>query len=468
MSRFLIIPTLLALLVLLVILVTSIQKGNSVQRSSAANAQYSYQSTGATVSTNGNSVKVFLNTGTEPVVFAKTTIVYNPAQLQLVDNVVKSSKLVSEVTRTSTQNANSTGKLTLVATACSSTDKACFSLSAPSGTFDIATLTFKPTAGFTSGSSTVSIDTANSQVVTSSSVAISLAGQQFTLSYPTSTSTPHSTPVITTPVPTIKPTLAPTLTPSPVTSGAFSAQYFNNKTLSGTPVLTRTETNINYDWQLSSPASGVTSDNFSVRWTSNQSFNGGIYRFTVRADDGIRVFVDNNKIVDQWKDQSATTYTVDYPVTSGTHKVIVEYYESGWSAVAKVNWAQQVAQDQYFTAEYFANKTFSGTAVVRQVSSVNFDWGYGAPNNTGLPVDNFSVRFKKNVYFAAGTYRFSMTIDDDGRLFVDGKLVIDQWRDQSATTYTTDVVLTEGLHLIQMDYGEAYVKAIAKLSWIKI
>jgi hypothetical protein len=65
------------------------------------------------------------------------------------------------------------------------------------------------------------------------------------------------------------------------------------------------------------------------------SFVGGTYRFTVTGDDGIRVRLDGVVILDGWKDQGATTYTVDIPVTAGEHTIVVEYYEGGSTAVAK-------------------------------------------------------------------------------------------------------------------------------------
>jgi glucose/arabinose dehydrogenase len=122
-------------------------------------------------------------------------------------------------------------------------------------------------------------------------------------------------------------------------SGAFRAQYFNNTTLTGTPLLDRCETSINYDWGLGGPDNGVPNNNFSTRWTGSFNFAAGSYVFTARADDGIRVYVDSVLVIDEWIDQAATTYQATRTLTAGAHTVVVEYYEHGGAAVAQVSWA---------------------------------------------------------------------------------------------------------------------------------
>jgi PA14 domain len=82
----------------------------------------------------------------------------------------------------------------------------------------------------------------------------------------------------------------------------------------------------------------VSTDNFSVRWTGTHSFEAGDYTFTARSDDGIRVWVDGELIIDQWKDQPATTYNATRTMTPGEHQVKVEYYEKAEAAVAEVSW----------------------------------------------------------------------------------------------------------------------------------
>ncbi len=125
--------------------------------------------------------------------------------------------------------------------------------------------------------------------------------------------------------------------------GQWRAEYFNNKTLGGTPALTRCETAIDYTWGTARPAAGINADGFSVRWTGQFDFAAGTYRFALTGDDGIRLFLDGVPIINGWKNQAATTYTLTRGVTAGRHEVRVEHYDNTGSAVAKASWTTVVA-----------------------------------------------------------------------------------------------------------------------------
>jgi len=118
--------------------------------------------------------------------------------------------------------------------------------------------------------------------------------------------------------------------------------------------------------------------------------------------------------------------------------------------------------------EYFANRHLSGSPkMIRTDAQIDFDWGKGAPY-PGLPTDDFSVRWTREVYFQEGTYRFTTETDDGVRLWVDGRLVIDQWRDMARTVFWVDVDLGDGVHLVCVDYYEAGGAAVARLSWARL
>jgi hypothetical protein len=91
--------------------------------------------------------------------------------------------------------------------------------------------------------------------------------------------------------------------------------------------------------------------------------------------------------------------------------------------------------------------------VSRNESAVDHNWGLASPA-PGIASDHFVARWTRVTSFEAGTYVFTVTADDGVRLFVDGKLVIDRWVDQSATTYTTNLALASGQHTVVMEYYE--------------
>ncbi len=260
----------------------------------------------------------------------------------------------------------------------------------------------------------------------------------------------------------------------------WKGEYFDNKTLSSSPLMVRDDGTGFIDfWWPDSPGNecGLGPDNFSVRWTRSVYFDASTYRFTVTGDDGFRLYIDDQLILDKWIDQPPTTYTADVPLSAGNHSIKMEYYEAAGGAVASLTWTQgscivSVLSD-HWKGEYFNNdKTFSGSpAMVRDDGTgfINFNWGTGSPSSTcGIGADNFSVRWTRTVSFTSGTYRFTVTSDDGFRLYVDGTLKLDKWFDQPPTTYTVDVQLTAGNHTITMEYYENGVGAVAKLSWERI
>lgn len=123
-------------------------------------------------------------------------------------------------------------------------------------------------------------------------------------------------------------------------SGGLRASYFNNLTLTGAPALVRTDATVNFDWSVSSPAAAITVDNFSARWEGQiEAPVSGAYTFTTTSDDGIRLFIDNQLIIDKFIDQAPTDWTGSITLTAGKHDIKLEYYERGGGAVAKLSWA---------------------------------------------------------------------------------------------------------------------------------
>jgi hypothetical protein len=119
----------------------------------------------------------------------------------------------------------------------------------------------------------------------------------------------------------------------------------------------------------------VDTDNFSVRWTRSINFAAGTYRFTASSDDGMRVWVDNNQIIDVWYDSSAHTVESDLYLTSGDHIVRVEYYEAGGQAVAQFDWDLVSNFDSGWYGEYYNNAFLAGPpAFARNDAQIDFYW----------------------------------------------------------------------------------------------
>jgi LysM repeat protein len=115
----------------------------------------------------------------------------------------------------------------------------------------------------------------------------------------------------------------------------FSDKYFSEFALE------RQDLEVNFNWFTGSPFNSGTQDRFSVRWEKVEYFKGGPYRFYAIADDGVRVYVDDQLIIDAWVIQPATEYKADLDLSDGPHKIVVEYYEEAEDAQIRVYWEQR-------------------------------------------------------------------------------------------------------------------------------
>ncbi len=103
--------------------------------------------------------------------------------------------------------------------------------------------------------------------------------------------------------------------------------------------------------------------------------------------------------------------------------------------------------------------------------AVSYSWGSGAPVingvSTGAPVDNFSVKFVTTAFFTAGTYRFTVQVDDGARLYVDGLLLINGWQSGlGLRTLQADYTFVgDGNHTITVEMFDAVGDATIVASW---
>jgi hypothetical protein len=116
----------------------------------------------------------------------------------------------------------------------------------------------------------------------------------------------------------------------------WNAEYFGNQSLTGTPLVTREEAAIFNDWKLGKPAHGVPTNNFSARWTGKRYFHAGFYRFGLFSDDGVRLRVDGELLVNAWRVGRAEHHSPATYLTTGYHDFVVEYFESEGEAEVRL------------------------------------------------------------------------------------------------------------------------------------
>jgi hypothetical protein len=262
----------------------------------------------------------------------------------------------------------------------------------------------------------------------------------------------------------------PTHTPdTSVDITRWRGEYFNSPDLSGTPALVRDDSAIAFDWGNGSPGSGVPIDNFSARWTRTLYFTGGRYRFQTSVDDGVRLWVDDQLLIDEWNDGPERDFTADYTLDSGDHDVAVEYYDNVGDACMHLTWERSAPETfTHWMGQYWANAKLKGTPELeRDDVDINFNWGTGAVVSW-MPVDRFSARWSRTIRFNAGTYRFNARVDDGVRMWVDDDLILDSWQNGSVRLISVDYSLAAGNHDITVEYFENVSRAQIRVWWARI
>ncbi|MEA3224786.1 MAG: PA14 domain-containing protein, partial [Planctomycetota bacterium] len=137
--------------------------------------------------------------------------------------------------------------------------------------------------------------------------------------------------------------------------GGLKAEYFDNRNLAGEPVLTRVDPQIDFDWGggdvpgENSPDAGIAVDEFSARWSGELEVDiTDEYVFTVAANNGFRLFLDGQEIINYWENPTTATRQSDpIELIAGTsHSIRMEYYEGVGTAIAQLSWASSARQEQ--------------------------------------------------------------------------------------------------------------------------
>ncbi|MGB1251264.1 MAG: PA14 domain-containing protein [Candidatus Promineifilaceae bacterium] len=270
----------------------------------------------------------------------------------------------------------------------------------------------------------------------------------------------------------------------------WTASYWNNTDFSGAPVLVRQESDIFYEWRRQSPAPNIVNANdFSARWERNLTFTAGTYEFKARADDQMRIFVDGRIVIDQWYAEredhtydrrTQTTSTGLVYMTAGAHDILVEYVEFGDQATAQVTWDRVLrpndnvappAATQFvgpWTGAYYPNTNLRGApSFVREDANIDFDWERGSPA-TDWKKDAFSIRWTNEVKFSPGRYRFTAIADDGVRVYVNNRLLINEWADSVIHGVNREITILDDSTSLKVEYREGLGEAEVRVFWVLV
>ncbi|HRO23392.1 MAG TPA: PA14 domain-containing protein, partial [Promineifilum sp.] len=85
------------------------------------------------------------------------------------------------------------------------------------------------------------------------------------------------------------------------------------------------------------PGPGINSDFWSARFTRQFTARAGQYRIILTSDDGSRLFINNQLIIDNWRAQAATSVSTDFFTNGGTMDVRVEFFDRTGGALLRAD-----------------------------------------------------------------------------------------------------------------------------------
>lgn len=251
----------------------------------------------------------------------------------------------------------------------------------------------------------------------------------------------------------------------------WNAVAFPSENFSGEPVPINGGliSEIDFQWGNGSPAPGIPTDHFSTRFQRVISVaDTGLYEFNVHANDGVRIYIDGELVLDRWGASGPNNYRFARYLEKGTHKIKVEQYEGLGLSALSFSWHPVHFSNGWYGIAY-PNPNFSGTPVVigngEPFSALRFDWNEGAPA-AGIPTDYFSTRFIRQITVSQdGLYTLDLHANDGARVYIDGKLILDRWSASGPENYRKVVFLEKGQHMVKVEHYEGVGVAALSFDW---
>lgn len=161
----------------------------------------------------------------------------------------------------------------------------------------------------------------------------------------------------------------------------LKGEYFNNKDLSGTAVATQTDKRIGYEWTMGSGVAGINKNDFSVRWTGElRPTESGTYDFIVSGDDGYRLFINNEKVIDEYKEGALRERKYTKVITAGQkYSIRLEYFQAGGGASIDFAWMKQGDDNR------FKNELDKADVIVAFIGHSSASEGEASDRSFALP-----------------------------------------------------------------------------------
>ena len=201
------------------------------------------------------------------------------------------------------------------------------------------------------------------------------------------------------------------------------AEYFRRPNFRGAPKQT-IDTVVNFDWAKGPPFAGFPADTFSVRLTGRVKAPAtGTYTFTTNSDDGVRLWLNDSLVINQWNDHGAKDHSATVNLIAGElYKLKMEYYENKGKAVIKLFWtypgkSREVIgkahlfppqKEEFKVGDYLTHeKRVNSFRKPEHISEITVLNGDGRRYVYGIPV--YNLKQKEATFAVAGATRGNKT-----------------------------------------------------------
>jgi len=275
------------------------------------------------------------------------------------------------------------------------------------------------------------------------------------------------------------------------TGNGLLGEYFATPSLAS-PVLSRIDATINFDWASNAPDVGLPTDGFSVRWTGQvQASFSGRHTFYTNTDDGVRLWIGGSLIINDWVDHITTENSGVVDLVAGQkYDLKMEYYEAAKLASAQLSWSSQcksreiIPQSQLYSppavcptavdgtgtglvGQYFDNPDLTVLRVTRTDPAISFVWPAGTSPHPAIAAGSYSVRWTGQVQARYTGFTTLYLVSEDGaRLFINDALAIDDWTSHTRTEDVATLATTAGqTYNLRIEYFEQSAGGQVQLSW---
>ena len=191
-----------------------------------------------------------------------------------------------------------------------------------------------------------------------------------------------------------------------------------------------TEDNIQFDnnWGTETVAFDK-ADDITLTSSRTITLTDGTYTFTVGSDDGFRLYIDGQLVMEDWIDHSYKTESATKTLTEGQHQIRLDFYENTGNARLSFEYQQQqttstMMPELNYPTQYWQRLwTTENNQYLGQTTedNIQFDNNWGTETVAFDKADDITLTSSRTITLTDGTYTFTVGSDDGFRLYIDGQ-----------------------------------------------